>query len=536
MKSFLKAGLVASLALGLGTAADAATINVTTVVDEADGSCADGDCSLRDAVSSALPGDTVAVPAGTYVLTLGEIFIGKNLNVTGAGARSTIIDGNAASRVFLVGSFGGSEIVEISDLTIRNGAEGDFGRGGGIQNQATLTLTRCLVTNNRAFNAAGILNDFGATLTIEESAIVGNQTTGNAGGGIGNSASLILVNSTISGNTALANGGGGGGGGLFNLGNFFSQAPAIFIAINSTIASNTADPDNGGGMLNGFAEVNLVNTIISGNTGGDCLAAFEVTQTSDHSLDSDGTCGLTSPGDQSGVDPLLGPLADNGGPTDTHALLAGSPALDAGNNADCPPTDQRGVARPQGGVCDIGAFELANNAPPNCSGAAPSVARIWPPNHKMVPVSIQSVTDPDGDPVSIQISQVRQDEPTNGLGDGNTCPDAQGLGTATTSVRAERNGQGNGRVYTLSFTATDDQGATCQGSVKVCVPHSSQGNCVDSGLQLDSTVCSGGSTLSAMPGDHSHKSVSSGLSLPCGSHYPTLQCDLECDASVLICQ
>ena len=130
MNRFLVAGLAAFLALGLGTAADAATVNVTTVVDEADGSCTDGDCSLRDAVSSALPGDTVAVPAGTYVLTLGEISIDQDLTLTGAAARSTSIDGNAASRVFNVGSSNRGAIVEISDLTIRNGRPPDLGDGG----------------------------------------------------------------------------------------------------------------------------------------------------------------------------------------------------------------------------------------------------------------------------------------------------------------------------------------------------------------------------------------------------------------------
>jgi hypothetical protein len=76
---------------------------------------------------------------------------------------------------------------------------------------------------------------------------------------------------------------------------------------------------------------------------------------SDHSLDSDNSCVLIGPGDLPGVAPLLGPLANNGGPTDTHALLAGSPAIDAGGI--CAPTDQRGVTRPQGPACDIGAFE-----------------------------------------------------------------------------------------------------------------------------------------------------------------------------------
>ena len=219
-----------------------------------------------------------------------------------------------------------------------------------------MTLTRCIVTNNLTPNGAGIINEGLSTLTIRESAIVGNQS--DEGGGIGNHGSLTLVNSTVSGNTALESGGLGGG--LYNIGDpFFTQILATFTAVNSTIAFNVvADPDNGGGIFNDFAQVNLVNTIISGNTGGDCFTS-DTTQTSDHSLDSDGSCGLTGPGDLPAVDPLLGPLADNGGPTDTHALLAGSPAIDAGSGASCPAIDQRGVTRPQGPGCDIGAFESA---------------------------------------------------------------------------------------------------------------------------------------------------------------------------------
>jgi hypothetical protein len=93
--------------------------------------------------------------------------------------------------------------------------------------------------------------------------------------------------------------------------------------------------------------------------------------------------------------------------------------------------------------------------------------------------------------VTLTITQVLQDEPTNSAGDGNTCPDATETGTATVSVRAERAGGGDGRVYHLGFTASDGRGGTCQGEVTVCVPHD-QGDgeaCVDQGPIYDSTVC-----------------------------------------------
>jgi hypothetical protein len=132
------------------------------------------------------------------------------------------------------------------------------------------------------------------------------------------------------------------------------------------------------------------------------------------------------------------------------------------------------------------------NAPPDCSKARASIAELFPPNHKLVRVSVESVTDPDGDPLAITVNQVRQDEPTNALGDGNTCPDAVGTGTSTVSVRAERSGQGDGRVYHLLFVAADGRGGTCGGEVTVCVPHDqgrSGGSCVDQGPVFDSTAC-----------------------------------------------
>lgn len=131
------------------------------------------------------------------------------------------------------------------------------------------------------------------------------------------------------------------------------------------------------------------------------------------------------------------------------------------------------------------------NAPPDCSRATPSVSKLWSPDHKFVPISILGVTDPDGDPVSITINSIFQDEPVKEVGSGSTCPDATGVGTATAQVRAERSGTGDGRVYHISFTADDGRGGTCTGEVKVCVPHD-QGkgnNCVDEGALFNSTVC-----------------------------------------------
>jgi len=108
----------------------------------------------------------------------------------------------------------------------------------------------------------------------------------------------------------------------------------------------------------------------------------------------------------------------------------------------------------------------------------------------MVEVSILGVTDPDCDSVTIIVTRIRQDEPTNGTGDGDTCPDAQGVGTATVQLRAERSGTGNGRMYTIYFTATDEKGGASQGSVKVSVLRNNREIAVDDGPVFDSTLCS----------------------------------------------
>lgn len=111
------------------------------------------------------------------------------------------------------------------------------------------------------------------------------------------------------------------------------------------------------------------------------------------------------------------------------------------------------------------------NLPPVCENAFPNIAELWPPNHKMVNIQILGITDPEGDTPKVTIKSIRQDEPVNGLGDGNTAPDAAGVGTSVAQLRAERSGILNGRVYTVGFEGQDSQGLTCTGSVQVGVPH-----------------------------------------------------------------
>jgi hypothetical protein len=127
---------------------------------------------------------------------------------------------------------------------------------------------------------------------------------------------------------------------------------------------------------------------------------------------------------------------------------------------------------------------------PDCSKASATPATLWPPNHKFVNVGITGVSDPEGQATTISITGVAQDEPTDGQGDGDTCPDAQ-VGDSSVSLRSERSGGGDGRVYHLYFTAKDPDGHSCSGQVKVCVPHDrgGGGQCTDSGPSYDSLIC-----------------------------------------------
>lgn len=132
------------------------------------------------------------------------------------------------------------------------------------------------------------------------------------------------------------------------------------------------------------------------------------------------------------------------------------------------------------------------NQEPDCSQGVASNNLLWPPNHKFVSVNVLGVTDPDGDPVTITIDNIFQDEPVDSFGDGRFSPDGAGVATATAELRAERSGTkkipGNGRVYHISYTADDGQGGSCSGHVAVAVPHDRNAAPVDDGATFDSTV------------------------------------------------
>ncbi len=157
-----------------------------------------------------------------------------------------------------------------------------------------------------------------------------------------------------------------------------------------------------------------------------------------------------------------------------------------------------------GTPCEDAGHDCITNEAPDCSAAFASSGELWPPFHAYHDITVEGVTDPDGDPVTITITGIFQDEPVNsmGMGDGNTCPDGTGVGTSIASVRAERNGRGDGRVYHISYTASDGQGGECDGTVTVCVPHSQipGDECVDQGPLHDSTNCGGGAAVVQIPG------------------------------------
>jgi hypothetical protein len=140
----------------------------------------------------------------------------------------------------------------------------------------------------------------------------------------------------------------------------------------------------------------------------------------------------------------------------------------------------------QAAVDDVRIVSVPRNAAPVCSHAVADPAVILVPNHGMVDVSVKSVTDPDGDPIAITITSIRQDEPTDEVGDGAFAPDGV-IADAIASVRAERDGSGDGRVYHVGFKASDGRGGTCTGTVRTAVPRDRAHDAVDGGALYYST-------------------------------------------------
>lgn len=258
---------------------------------------------------------------------------------------------------------GGTLNVTNSTFSNANGQSGST--GGGIHNDSggATNITNSTFSNNHATAAGGIYNAVG-TLNLINSTFSGNSAT--IGGGIFSQGSLTVIGSTFSGNSASNTGGGiyNSGGGTLNVTNSTLYANTANIQggginsgatsniTNSTLFSNTAGTSGGGIQIN--SPTTLRNTIVANSTNGNCSSSAI---DGGNNLESANDCGLTASSSITNTNPALGPLANNGGATLTMALLAGSFAIDKGNDATCPATDQRGVTRPIGAHCDIGAFE-----------------------------------------------------------------------------------------------------------------------------------------------------------------------------------
>ena len=362
---------------------------------------------------------TVHVAAGTYHEH--GLHLSETMNLVGAGALITIIDGGANGYVIEVSS-APFQRNTISGFTIQNGAPSGSDAGGGIYiSQAHIvTIDDCAIINNIKGGGTGPLPNMGGGICNDGGVLYMNRCTvsGNTasarGGGIytnktfgGDSGLAVLTNCTISENIVTESDGQGGGiwnsgtltinkccisGNLASKGSGIHTMPdATATLTNCTISGNSGNgagggirnwgnmwcysvtiSENHGSVGGGFsndgapARMYFKNCIVAGNTSGDGIHNngyddFDGTgiQSQGYNIDSENSCFFTAVTDQRNTDPLLGALQNNGGPTFTHALLHGSPAIDAGTCTGAPATDQRGTPRPQGTTCDIGAYELA---------------------------------------------------------------------------------------------------------------------------------------------------------------------------------
>lgn len=384
--------------------ARAGTITVNSSADGG-GICPGPTCTLRLAIFLALPGDTIDFnPSLTTIdLTTAELLVNKSLTISGPGPASLKIrrananDGSAAFRIFHIAS--GNFNVAISGVTIADGVQVGLGEpGAGILLEAgnTLTIANCRIDGNRVGTHGGGIYSLG-TVTISDSTISGNQAGHRFnGGGIYNGGTITITNSTISGNNVIRGSGGGifnTAGGMVTIANSTISGNSLSIGggagilneggtvtiTNSTMTDNFVTffiPGNGGGLANSNGTVNLRNSIVAkrfsgGDPGADIGGPINsqgynligngdgATFTPAQSTDQIGTS-------ESPINPGLGPLQDNGGPTFTHAVLSGSRARDKGHSSGWS-TDQRGLPRPVdnpivpnapgGDGSDIGAFE-----------------------------------------------------------------------------------------------------------------------------------------------------------------------------------
>jgi hypothetical protein len=305
--------------------------------------------TIGHAIGLASSGDTVKVAASTYKENLD---IGISLNILGANARTTIVDGNQSGTVFTISS----GVVLLSGLSIQNGKVDDGYAGGIFNDKGTLTVSNCTITGNDGSGGyvGGIYNYYG-TLAVLGSTITGNSATGAYVGGIFNDAgTATFTNSTITGNSVS----GGYVGGIFNYNG------ATTTVSSSTITGNSASGGYAGGIFIDGGTTTFQNTIMA-NSGANCSGTVG---SEGYNLSSDDSCNFNGKGDKSDTEPKLGTLGYYGGPTQTIPELLKSPTVDKGNPKGCTDgeghkltTDQRGDPRPGKDKtdkrCDIGAYE-----------------------------------------------------------------------------------------------------------------------------------------------------------------------------------
>jgi parallel beta-helix repeat protein len=361
------------------------TVNLTSNQPDAkrdDGVCdidlatAELECTLRAAVDQTnilgsndrilfnLPANSIITLTNTN--SIGELVIstiGDTLEIIGTGANNLTIDGGAGTnRIFSVLN----TTVIISDVTLTGGngtserAFGDSGFGGAVFSEGGfLTLDRVHITGNTASGSGGGVYFFrNGRHRITNSTFSANTAGFSCGGFFNNTSMLTVVNSTISGNTAAKSGGG-----------FCNSNNGSTMLRNVTVTYNTAM--SGGGITQSSGMLNFVNTIVAANTAAESSAP-EIQFDSGTFTSAGGNLVGDSAGDSTNTgnvvayqltdildtNPILGTLQNNGGTTPTHALLPGSPAINAGNNIDATATDQRGFTRIAGNTVDIGAFEF----------------------------------------------------------------------------------------------------------------------------------------------------------------------------------
>lgn len=334
--------------------------------------------------------------SGTPVLITGVTFADNTaVSLGGAlfafnGGSYTIYDSQSSGNT--AGSNGGALYQELASVTIADSRfENNSGGSGGAiyynayPNGGNFSLERSLILNNEAVDSLGSGGGLwvgSANYQIYESVIANNQASHQGGGfkSYAFNASGTIRNTTFSDNSAGNSGG-----------NLHHEYGTLNL-INVTFVGGS-----GGNLVPASGTVTAVNTIVSG--GGACGAPLT---SQGHNLENGNSCGFNQSGDLINTDPLLGPLQDNGGDTLTHLPSVNSLALENGDDAACPSTDQRGVSRPQNVHCDMGAVEAEPNLAPIADAGPDQSAQAG----GTVTLDGSGSSDPDGDyPLAYQWTQ-----------------------------------------------------------------------------------------------------------------------------------